>query len=413
MSAGFDMMELAGVDLRRRKEVVFVLYDVKIPTRPTTDGRYYVKVPDITMKGGRRTLSAKSREDLEEKVFAFLSGRVRSRDQRSLSDVFSLVQDRLVSGISDPSILAVKRSTVRRHWQTWERYFAGSAFAALALADISPVQIVDFCEACVLRFGLKKHELSGIRGAIKSCFDYGEMYGLLPPDRKNSYERADFSHCLAMLKRGAAVSDRGYSSDEMDRILMEIHRYYLKKPSYLVPHALELQIVLGLRRGEIAALKWSDISDGLLVVRRSEKSWRDQSGEHFYLAGTKTGAVRSVPITDRALSVLSGIRAVHDRLGLSSEFLFPDPGTELGIVSLNSIYEYFRRLCDRVRVPVSRDLIRGTHAFRRNLSSDIRRVASAEDAAGILGHSVGVDDASYWMGPDADRMREVLRAAGH
>jgi integrase/recombinase XerD len=63
-------------------------------------------------------------------------------------------------------------------------------------------------------------------------------------------------------------------------------------------HALVLLGVdAGLRVGEMAALRWSDLKDGLLIVSRS----RTPHGEE---GPTKSGKVRSVPLTPRLLAAL-------------------------------------------------------------------------------------------------------------
>lgn len=139
----------------------------------------------------------------------------------------------------------------------------------------------------------------------------------------------------------------------------------------------------------------------------------DKKGETFQIVNhTKTKKTRRIAITSRAQTVLDEIKEAQGKSGKFSVWLFPDH-TENGCITNNPVPKLLTRICKKCGIAISRDLIRGTHAFRRNFSTDVANASSIEDAAQMLGHTPEVDKTSYNAGMDPDKMRKILQAAGH
>lgn len=63
-----------------------------------------------------------------------------------------------------------------------------------------------------------------------------------------------------MLEPDTDIKDRVHTEDELNRILSEIRMHEIRKPTYISAYALELQILLGCRPGEVTPLRKSDIT---------------------------------------------------------------------------------------------------------------------------------------------------------
>ena len=61
-------------------------------------------------------------------------------------------------------------------------------------------------------------------------------------------------------------------------------------------------MLMGLRRGEVAALKWEDIADGVLTVRRMQRTVKHDGAPDTYqvVDKTKTDKSRRIAVTPRA-----------------------------------------------------------------------------------------------------------------
>ena len=113
---------------------------------------------------------------------------------------------------------------------------------------------------------------------------------------------------------------------------------------------LEVAAATGARRGEVLALRWSDIQDGRAIITRS----LTQTRQVLEFKGTKTERPRDVKVPESALAVLDAHRKRQDefraqfgpayRAGLDLIFANPD-GTPLRPNSISSgVSLLFRRL---------------------------------------------------------------------
>lgn len=97
-----------------------------------------------------------------------------------------------------------------------------------------------------------------------------------------------------MLIRDVPTSERVHSNDEVTAIMNELHRKQKARPKYSSVWALEMQILMGLRRGEIPPLTWDDVSDTQICICKEQLT----SGNDFIVVGhTKNYKDRYFPIT--------------------------------------------------------------------------------------------------------------------
>ncbi len=75
-------------------------------------------------------------------------------------------------------------------------------------------------------------------------------------------------------------------------------------------------LISGVRVGEIAALMWDDIQNGMIVVNKSEKYNREK--KEYWIGPTKNGKERYMPLTDEIINLLMRIKAVQQKYGFSS-----------------------------------------------------------------------------------------------
>lgn len=92
---------------------------------------------------------------------------------------------------------------------------------------------------------------------------------------------------------------------------------------------LELCAATGARRGEVLALRWSDIQDGRAIITRS----LTQTKQLLEFKGTKTEKPRDVKVPDSALAALAAHRKRQDEFRRQ---FGPDYRTDLDLIFANS-----------------------------------------------------------------------------
>jgi integrase len=149
---------------------------------------------------------------------------------------------------------------------------------------------------------------------------------------------------------------------------------------------LHISAALGARRGEVLALRWSDIVDGRAMISRS----LTQTKEGLRYKSTKSGKPRVVGLPESTLGVLQGHRRRQDefrqqfgpdyRADLDLIFANPD-GSELRPDSVSAAVSL---LCRRLKLPKGANLhsLRHTHTSHLLAKGVPLPVVSAR-----LGHS--------------------------
>jgi integrase len=153
---------------------------------------------------------------------------------------------------------------------------------------------------------------------------------------------------------------------------------------------------LGLRVGEVAALKHTDLKHGLLHVQR-----RVYHGEFDTPKGNQD---RWVPVPPDLLTVLEGLTEN------GSEWMFPND--DRGPMSYDTIRHAMYRLRDRTGMLVT------PHGFRHATASNLAHVVKAtpRDVQMLLGHESITTTMGYFHGiPEglAERVQALATAGGN
>jgi integrase len=130
---------------------------------------------------------------------------------------------------------------------------------------------------------------------------------------------------LARLRSTRAEPRRAMSLEDVHAVLAAAATF---DPAAEV--ALRLAAVAGVRRAELAALRWDDVRDGLLTIDSAIETVR-RDGGHPELrdAPTKTANVRTVALDADTLALIEGVRVVREpygqwMFGLGPELVNPD-----------------------------------------------------------------------------------------
>lgn len=161
--------------------------------------------------------------------------------------------------------------------------------------------------------------------------------------------------------------------------------YYKKQSACLL---LVANFYMGLRVGELAALTWADIDfekKRLYVSKTEIKSYcRNEHGDRTHMklevSEPKTAnSVRTVPLCDKAVSMLRLIKQHHVKMGYETERLLYD-GTD--IAGIRNLERTIGRLCELSGVPAfPTHMIRKTVATKMHFSGMPSRMI-----ADMLGH---------------------------
>lgn len=393
-----------------RKEEILSKYT--FPKAPSSDGFYHMAVRDESKKGGRTHFKAKTVEKLKEKVYQFALGKHGDPTiARTFREVFQLVQNEKLSLVKDEQKRVSVQNTIGRNESEYKRFFSGTDFEKMPVQTITKRDVENITLENLKRYNLRKKGYLSMRSILKSVFQYAYSEYWISD---NPYLRTDFHKFKDMVVAEVPIEQRAHSEEDVERILSFLHDWQSRKPEYIPAYALEMQILCGLRRGEVPPLLWDDVKDTYLFIHREQLTEKkhDDVSEHFVIVDhTKTYVDRKYPLTKELKAFLGRLRTVDETFYPDSDFLFP-AASENGCITNNAIYEFYRRICRKLGIKIGREVVKGTHSFRRNA---ISKVVNSTDgnlvmASQLFGNSPEVARKNYYTGLDLDKALAVLDA---
>ncbi|MCI9026612.1 MAG: tyrosine-type recombinase/integrase [Lawsonibacter sp.] len=175
--------------------------------------------------------------------------------------------------------------------------------------------------------GLSKKTLGNLRSCLTAMIKYA---------RRSKY--TDLRPEDLVIPASAKRSNKEILSPEDVKKLFEISTTLWRNkeiPDWLI-HAYRVQVLTGLRPGELIGLRWDDIRDGVIHVRRSVNIYGETT------AGKNENAIRSIVVSSLVATELKAQRQQLVDAGYPLELVFPSRTTEKNLRH-NEYYVAFRR----------------------------------------------------------------------
>ncbi|MCR4891445.1 MAG: site-specific integrase [Lachnospiraceae bacterium] len=382
------------------------------PDKPSSDGYYHLNVKDNTKKSGRTQLKAKTLDELKEKAFMYECGQ-KNIIRKRFENVFEMTMDSKLKYIKDKAKLASRQNTISRYRNDYIRFIRDTWFSSLFIDEISRRDIERLIDKICKEKDVKPRALQGLCTVLSMTFSFAYREELIPD---NPYQKVNLAQFKDVLDDTSDVRERLHSQEEIDGIHEKLMDRQAKHPDYIPAYALEFQMLIKARRGEIPPLMWSDIHDDvstpfiqisreLITVKKGPVTEK----EYFLISDyTKTHRDRRYPVTDDMKRFLEKLRKVHEQYHLNSVYLFPAE-TPTGTITNNTVYNLYRRICKELSIPISRELMRGPHSFRRNGITDfVNNGGDLMTASQLYGNSPVVARKNYYTGLDMENALRII-----
>lgn len=356
------------------------------------DGKYwYANVPADDTDRGRRQIRRRSEKEIDDAIFeAYLSMEKPKDTFGSAWKLWRKVQD-----------LDVTDNTIYRYDGDWKRFFQDTEFAEMDITRIHEKDIRIFMISRTEDLGLCRKATKTLFGYISRVIFNARKEKLIAENPVEFLQAKDFyRHCT---ESETDPQERLISPDEMELLFRQIREDYRKQPRYITPYAVEFASYTGMRVGEVAGLKWSDIREGRIRVQRFER-FNEIRKTYEIVEHTKNRLIREVPVTAEMSDVLGRVKEAEMKYGFISEWIFSDA---TGRIHTNVINSCLKNKCRQVGIST-----KGVHAFRRSINSEMKSIgASTATAAALLGHTEDVNNRYYTYDVATENERRALLEA--
>ena len=385
-----------------------ILEQYTFPKKPSSDGYYHIYVKDQTREKGNRQIKCKTLDGLKEKVYKIETAKLDSK-RRTFKEVFeALCEDKLQLSFNERKYSTL--NTIRNNKLDYKRYIENTNIEKMYIDEISDQDI----DKCIIfnakRYTLLESSFKRLICLFSSVFKFAVQKKLII---QNPWNQINLKRYQKVYNPPIPIEERAHSNKEIDQIVNYLHDSQKKKPTYFAAFALELQIMMGCRRGEIPPLRWSDLKNNEISICREQITVKksDKIDKEFdkIVEHTKTDAIRRFPITAEMDNLFHELKSIHEENNIKSEFLFPADTPE-GCIRNQRIYHCYKQACKKLGIILCKNSIKGTHSFRRNKITDIinsNKIGSME-TAWAFGNSTKTIEKNYYLGCDLNQLRKVL-----
>lgn len=259
-------------------------------------------------------------------------------------------------------------NTIKRHTQHYKKYFEPSALHDKKIRRIDELLLETECNRIVKEFDLSRKEWCNAKTILNGMFDYAV--------RKKYLTENPINKIQILVKFRQVVKKTGktetYNTDEQKNLMEFLDRLYAETEdnSFL---AVKLNFFLGLRVGELVALKWEDVSDDnhLHVVREEVRN--QETNQIDIVEHTKTNRDRFVVLVPKAKEILAKIERQGD-------YIFTRNGERITSIRIATILRKYARY--------NGVTIKSSHKIRKTFASNLNASGVPLDCIReLLGHS--------------------------
>lgn len=299
----------------------------------------------VDRNGKRKNMKAQTENELLDKlvILYFSNSHI---DKLTFHGLYEEWLDYKASVTDSPN-------TIKRHRQHYKKYFAPSVLDGMKVKRIDELLLEKECNRIVREFNLSRKEWCNAKTILNGMYTYAI--------RKKYLTENPLAHMEIRTRFRQVVRKTGktqtFNTEEQQLLIEFLEQQYAEigDTSFL---AVKLNLFLGLRVGELVALKWEDWCDEkhLHIVREEV---RDQTDNSYCVAEhTKTNHDRLVIVVPKAADILG-------QIGHGGEYIFMRDGERITSVRIATILRKFAR---SQNVP-----LKSSHKLRKTYASNLNK----------------------------------------
>lgn len=348
-----------------------------------------VRIPDATLEQGVFRCRSKDRKRVEEKLCEYYMD--LEKKQKEVENKNNTTLEELFYEFMEYKKGKVSNDTIRRMMVDWKKFYEpNKEFIHMPFKTITRIDVDNFLNDIVNRYEMKNKAFCNMCGILKQTYEYAVNAEYIT----RSPYRVEVNKKKIIPNRKKPSEKEVFTIKEKEMLLEEMERRISENPTNNVPFAIMLDFEIGLRCGEILALKESDIvmEKGIYKIHVCRQLIKDSditdlknvkgNGYHIVEYTKSDCGDRFVPLTEKALEYIRRIKQTNETNGKFNEgylFLTKDGTT----ITEGAVDGQLRNGCEKINIPV-----RSMHKIRKTYASTLyQRGVSITIISKMLGHA--------------------------
>ena len=380
------------VDIERKK----IIDDHPFSISQGNDGRWRTRVLDESAKTGRRQIVKSTREKLEDAIVEHYL-----RTDERLTRIRMTLRDLYPKWLKYKALHNAE-TYIPRIESEWNRFYENSSIVDKPIRELKKLELDEWAHSLIREHDMTKTQYYNMSLIMRQCLDYAVDLEIVDD---NQFRKVNVDGRRMFRKvRKKKDSTQVYSKDEVIILFQKAwddFRNSTRLVYRLAPLAMMFQFFTGVRIGELCALKFSDIENGIMTVSRMLQKDTDKVVDH-----TKSHEDREVILVDGALVLVEIARAYQEEHGCKSEYIFSTTDKPLKYREVNAL---LKKYCESAEI-----LYRSSHSARKTyISSLIDAGININTVRSYAGHAD--ERTTYWnycydRTPDAEKKKLLERA---
>ena len=306
----------------------------------TEKSGWFTNVDDASQPTGKR----KIRRANEESFWDAMIDWYFTHTEKNIT--FRQLFDKWINWKTTPT----NSSNIKRIMASWKAYYLEEPLSKKLLetpvSKITSLQLREWAESL-----MKKHEpdtkkFSRMFSIINQCLEFASDEDIAIVN-DNLWQKARKKLNKSLMSQSSTPSDESqvFTDEERRQIKIMVREDLVKYQKQSSSAGLQVLFLFetGLRIGECCGLKWSDVKNNRLYIRRQADNERVKEW-------TKTTAgYRDIPLTKEAQKILEEVAEYNREHGYTAEWIFQSNNPKYNYrLSYNSADRKLRKLCARL-----------------------------------------------------------------
>lgn len=363
-----DVLELINT---MKKEKVTNIHTYTITPPKTSTGRWQTY---ICSENGRKKISSTTEKGLYNKLYDYYF----KTEPMSLEKLYP-------TWLNKRKADNVNARTIQRNKNHWNKYYINHKIISMPLTKLTAEVIESFFHECIRKYSLTVKELNNMKFIMADILKMAKRKRYL---LDNPFLEVEINTNACKPPKNMSDKSRVYLPNEKAKLFSALNDELKLYPENTDSYAIFLLFKLGLRIGEIVALKFNDVDyhNKEIHIHRMETLDIDCNNNMRpkvvdYTKKKSPYGNRFLPISDYEIQIIKSVEQVNIQYGYFDEdFIFCDSE---GRTKIREIDNRIRKLCYKAEIPV-----KSAHDIRRTVASEMfNNNVPVEIIRNYLGHS--------------------------
>lgn len=399
-------------DNMKEKEIQRILSKHKYEIWQSSDGRWRSYLPDESKTNKRRPIAKREKSKLVDEIIAFYT---KDEDEQYVSLTDPTLADLYPEWIIYRNTLTKSSSTIKRFNSIWNTWYKNKEISSINLSDLDYLYLNKWANSIVKDNDLNKKQYYLIVSVIKQLLEYA-------CDKKciteNPFDKVKVSKKLFQHNKKPNSKEQVFLVNEQKLIAEAARAKVDSRPWCLTPLLILLNFQLGLRIGELVALKWEDVNGNYITISRMETTTYqvNEDGEvlpngYKVVPFVKSEAgYREVYLNSVAKSLLQEIKKTNLKNNYYDEgYIFIASRTKRRGTS-RTLTKYLESLCDYAGV-----INKSNHKIRKTYISSLFdsgvNINTIREQAGHEDERTSLNNYCFDQNDNTERENELEKAA--